>query len=412
MRHATVRRGARVTLPVVLALNVITGLLTGGVVYYLVTNKKPAQGGTEAQGRLPRPLPNQVAALGRLEPADGVIDIPGPPGDVIREVRVKEGDTVEPNTRLVVLEGEIAREKDLELQQKQFEDAVKKYNAAVESAKALVEVARARVAQAEAGGQAEAPAQAEKIRLLRDQVANANEYLEKLRRLQGSGRATVSAQDLAAQELKAKQLEGELRVSEAGKGSADLVQKKNLQIARAQEEAAAADLERVKADNPKVTLEPKLKLARETLERTQIRSPIRGKALKVFAKVGEAVGPRPLVQVADVDNMVVVAEVYETDVDRLRHAGEVPVKAVSAALPKPYYDPANPDQSRGLTGRVTQIGTQVAKNRIFDVDPTAAVDRRVIEVRAKLDDESAKVAAEFLNLQVNVFFSLPGPGGQ
>jgi HlyD family secretion protein len=110
--------------------------------------------------------------------------------------------------------------------------------------------------------------------------------------------------------------------------------------------------------------------------------------------------------------MVVVAEVYETEVDRLRHAGEVPVKAFSAALPPPFYDRDHPDQSKGLTGRVTQVGTQVAKNRLFDVDPTAAVDRRVIEVRAKLDDESAKVAANFLNMQVNVFFALPAGSGQ
>ena len=44
----------------------------------------------------------------------------------------------------------------------------------------------------------------------------------------------------------------------------------------------------------------------------------------------------------------------------------------------------------------------IARNAVYDVDPTADTDRRVFEVVVALDKPSD--AAQFLNLQVQVFF--------
>jgi HlyD family secretion protein len=60
-----------------------------------------------------------------------------------------------------------------------------------------------------------------------------------------------------------------------------------------------------------------------------------------------------------------------------------------------------------LTGtvRADRIGTVIARNTAFDVDPTADTDRRVFEVVVTLDNPAdAAIAAQFLNLQVQVFF--------
>ena len=53
-----------------------------------------------------------------------------------------------------------------------------------------------------------------------------------------------------------------------------------------------------------------------------------------------------------------------------------------------------------LTGAVVQIGAMIGKNRVVDVDPTADVDRRVIEVRIRLKDGAP--AASLINHQVLV----------
>lgn len=68
----------------------------------------------------------------------------------------------------------------------------------------------------------------------------------------------------------------------------------------------------------------------------------------------------------------------------------------------------SPDRQPGmpseLTGEVASIGTVIARNAVFDVDPTADTDRRVFEVLVKIDKSAdAAVAAQFLNLQVQVF---------
>jgi HlyD family secretion protein len=53
-----------------------------------------------------------------------------------------------------------------------------------------------------------------------------------------------------------------------------------------------------------------------------------------------------------------------------------------------------------LTGAVVEIGAMIGKNRVVDVDPTADVDRRVIDVKIRLDQSAP--AASLINHQVLV----------
>jgi HlyD family secretion protein len=49
---------------------------------------------------------------------------------------------------------------------------------------------------------------------------------------------------------------------------------------------------------------------------------------------------------------------------------------------------------------VELIGKTITKNALLDVDPAAAVDRRVVEVKIRLDPND--LAARMVNLQVDV----------
>ena len=44
----------------------------------------------------------------------------------------------------------------------------------------------------------------------------------------------------------------------------------------------------------------------------------------------------------------------------------------------------------------------VQKNSAFSLDPRQDVDRRVVEVRIRLDPQFQREAAEFINMQVDV----------
>jgi HlyD family secretion protein len=63
----------------------------------------------------------------------------------------------------------------------------------------------------------------------------------------------------------------------------------------------------------------------------------------------------------------------------------------------------------GLRGSVVQIGSVVGRNQVYDLDPAAAVDRRVVEVKVRLDE--SEVAARRINLQVHVTI-LPSEQGK
>jgi len=117
-----------------------------------------------------------------------------------------------------------------------------------------------------------------------------------------------------------------------------------------------------------------------------VRAPIRGQVIEIHARQGERVGPGGIAEIAQTDHMYAVAEVYETDVARVKPGQHATIR--SRAL-----DPS-------LTGTVDRVGMKIGKLDVLDTDPAARTDARVVEVEIKLDD-SARAAA-LSNLQVEV----------
>lgn len=95
--------------------------------------------------------------------------------------------------------------------------------------------------------------------------------------------------------------------------------------------------------------------------------------------------------------MVVIAEVYETDVSRVRVGQRAVI--TSPAL-----------SGRQLHGTVQRIGSMIARNKVFDLDPTADVERRVVEVTIRLD--ASEPAARLIQLQVRVAISPEAADGE
>ena len=104
-----------------------------------------------------------------------------------------------------------------------------------------------------------------------------------------------------------------------------------------------------------------------------MKAPTKGKILKILARPGELVGaPQPIVQMADLSQMAVVAEVYETDINKVHEGQKVEITS-------------KVENARKMTGKVVLVGSMIGKNRVYDADPLADVDRRVIEVKIQLD---------------------------
>lgn len=126
--------------------------------------------------------------------------------------------------------------------------------------------------------------------------------------------------------------------------------------------------------------------AEAALDRAVVRAPVAGRVLAIHARAGERVGSDGIAELGRVDAMYAVAEVYETDVGRVRVGQRATI--TSAAI------------AGELTGAVERIGMLVGKDDVLDVDPLADADTRVVEVEVRLDD-GARVAA-LTRLQVDV----------
>jgi HlyD family secretion protein len=131
-----------------------------------------------------------------------------------------------------------------------------------------------------------------------------------------------------------------------------------------------------------------LRYAQAELARVQVRSPLAGQVIDVLAREGERVGPEGILLLGETGAMYAVAEVYETEIGRVRLGA--PAVVASPALP------------RELHGRVDRIAMRIRKSDVLGTDPAAKTDARVVEVEVRLDDADAPAAAALTYLQVEV----------
>jgi HlyD family secretion protein len=215
-------------------------------------------------------------------------------------------------------------------------------------------------------------------------------------------RTPVAAQDLEKSELLCQQAESELTAARAIRDKTEKGYDQNNAALKAKRNAAVAELEEALKRVPVESLAENLKIAERRLEATQVKAPVAGRVLKVLGHEGDATGTLPIFQLADTDAMVVIAEVYETDVQALdawlRESPPVHATITSRALAKP------------LTGEVHrhQIGHLIAKNQLFSLNPREEIDRRVVEVRVDVRPGSVGLASRYVGLEVQVEFQ-PSP---
>jgi len=129
-----------------------------------------------------------------------------------------------------------------------------------------------------------------------------------------------------------------------------------------------------------------LRQAEAELELDVVRSPIDGEVLEVYARQGERVGADGILEVGRTHEMFAVAEVYETDVQRVRLGQRAAVRS--------------PALSADLAGTVAKIHPKIGKQDVLATDPAARTDSRVVEVEIRLDDSVR--AAALTNLEVDV----------
>ena len=124
------------------------------------------------------------------------------------------------------------------------------------------------------------------------------------------------------------------------------------------------------------------------LKDSQLRSPIDGTVLRVYARPGERPGSDGILSVGASDRMEAIAEVYESDIGRIR-LGQ------SASLIS-----ENGGFSGKLKAQVLRISPQIRQRDVLSTDPTGDADARIVEVRLALDPADAKRVQQLSGLKV------------
>lgn len=354
---------------------------------------------SSAEVEVPAPVvpPNQVVALGRLVPQGEVIQlsVPNAADSRVNQILVQESDRVEPGQIIAILQGFERRQRDLEEAQK------------------TVEYHQALLNQMQAGDakQAELAAQAANIARLEAQLQN--EILEREAAIAGAEAAlrqaesthdrnaslanagAISAQVLDQSRESLAQAQAQLKERQAQLSTTTETLKQQID----QERQTLAQLQEVRPVDVRVA-EVELERAkivveqrRADLEDTRVRAPVAGQVLRINTQVGEQVNiEEGIVELGQTDQMVAIAEVYETEITRVK-VGQ------PATLMSEYGGFDGP-----VRGEVEHVSLQVGQRSLAEgsSNPTTDENQRVVEVRLRIHPEDNAKVANLTNMQVRV----------
>jgi len=291
----------------------------------------------------PKPAPAaplaSIASLGHFEPEDGIVKIAAPfygaRPSLVARLLVKEGDLLRPGQTIAVLDGHAQA------------------TAETKRAEAAIELAKRKVDQVRAGAkEGDVRAQNAEIARLTAALALDDANLKRYQQLFDAG--VIAASDLDVRRTAVETRRRALETAQHRLAALNEFRDPDLHVAELDLRVA----------------ETQLVQSQTLLDSLTVRSPAKGRVLKLNARAGEEVGAGGILEMADTARMNVEAEVYAGDLARV-HVGQTAT-----------IEPEGTDTK--MTGAVTYIGAMVQKGAVLPNDPTAYSDARVVPVKIRV----------------------------
>lgn len=326
----------------------------------------------------------QVAALGRIRPEDGTIDVGADATRRVARLLVEEGQSVKKGEILAYLDNHEDMQAAAAFAEAQYEGGKAQLAHRTELEKANIAKAAAELKSVEELTPLDIAIQELAVEKGRQELELAQKEAKRLDTLVGKGSA--SREDLDKKSTEVIQRTIQLKSSSEELRRQKTAFKINLSKARANLDSARANLKYYQANIDVESLGKNMEQARARLNSSIVRAPADGQILKIRARPGEVVRNPGVLTMGKLSTMWVLTEVYENDLLHIKEGQRATVTAAALAEP--------------LSGRVTLVGRLISRQAVVDVDPTAATDARVAEVLVRLDQ--AELAARMINLQVTV----------
>ena len=315
------------------------------------------------------------------------------PGDRVEQVLVQAGQTIRKLQPLIVLQSQQFRALELEAATLRLEEARAMRQVKEQEADLAIDAASLKL-QSVSQMLIQANAQLVVAKKSGEHVVSLGRQISSLQQLRESPltRAAIGTIEL---ETKKNELTKISSVSEQTLLAAQqAVEISKLQLVQSEKTLAAARESRTFVDQatPISSLEKQIEILRLQLEQSKILSPLDGVVVTVNVEVGERTAQLPLFELANLSEMVCVAEVHESDVASIAIDDLAEIR--SSAL------------GRTLKGRVIRIDRVVGAAQMRSPNPMARSDFRSIPVWIEIDRNDVAEAAQRLQLQVDVSISI------
>ncbi len=363
---------------------------------------------TISQVQKPKPTPvtntkvapvTKVTALGRLEPQGEVIklSVANAQDSRVNKLLVEEGDRVQSGQVIAILQGIDKKQAELTEAEKNLvvEEAKLKQIKAGEAKQAEIAAQSANIARIQAQLRTETREKKATIARTQSELRNAQINYQRYQSLHQEGAvktsdlddkreafetATAKVNEAQAQlAYKVSTLRKQIQTEKAMLNKLKEVRPVDVKVAQAEVEKAIAQINKIKAE----------------LEDLYVRVPIAGQILKINTRVGEQVNTsQGIVELGRTNQMYAVAEVYETDVGKLRVGQRAKVVSEHGGF------------KGSIQGTIDHIGLQIKKQDVLESDPAANKDARVVEVKVRIHPQDSPKIAGLTNLQVRITFDL------
>ena len=409
----------------------VATVVTAGISWYGISQTGLLSSSETAVVEVP-PAVKKVTALGRLEPQGEIINLSAPlslDGDRVTKLLVKEGDKVKAGDVIAILDSQKTLQDELLKAKEQVRMAEAKLAQVEAGAKTgeiraqeatiarlksektnQIAAQQATISRLQAERSTELSAQRATIAKLQAEVDNANVEYQRYQKLFTNGAVSNSLRDNKRLTLEtAKQQLNEARanlnriqssrqqqLSEARVNLNRIQSSGSEQIKEAEatlnqiSEVRPVDIRaaQTEVDNAKANL----KQAKTNLEQSYIRAPIAGQILKIHTREGEQISNQGIAELGKTQQMMVVAEVYQTDIEKIKLGQKASIRGQAF--------------SGEVQGEVAQIGLQINRQNVFSNQPGENLDKRVIDVKILLNPEDSKKVNGFTNLQVQTEIEL------
>lgn len=365
---------------------ILLGLAVGGIALFSAMTTELVRARDSSADRADAPArPSGVVALGRIEPVSEIINLGGGVAtDRLESLLVSRGDPVKKGDILGYLDSYAEQIAQRDYYKAQLDEAERRLKAEIYLDQSRIEAAQIHQKQVLEVSPLRIAAQEATIASLEAKAVNDRDILDSRLQLYSRGVSSRRLQD----DQKATVLQSEANLTAAKARLAELRHQFEIDRldAEAQVQVARAQLDRQVAEIPIASLRRQIALAETRAKRLTLYAPINGRILNVKVKPGENVESGPILTMGNTETMRAVAEVYETDISRVRLGQSATITSLALSQP--------------VTGKVARIGSMVFKNDVLNVDPAARADARIVEVWIDLDD--ATLTRQLTNLTVNV----------